>query len=222
MKINTLKLYSANFEAQVAFYNDKLGIPLLNKNTKEASFKLGKSILTLKKSVTFQPYHFAINIPSNQINEALTWLKERVTILKDENNEIQHFKNWSAKAIYFYDEDKNIVEFIARENLHQNSDALFTSKSLVEISEIGVPTTNIESIFNSITKFAPLKKYDGNFERFCAIGNENGLFICINKNIKDWFPINDPAYTSDFEIDFQEHETKYRLQFKNGETIKML
>jgi hypothetical protein len=52
-----------------------------------------------------------------------------------------------------------------------------------------------------------------------AIGDENGLFICINKNKKDWFPTGDKAHSPEFELDFQENGKDHKLEFKN-EQIK--
>lgn len=217
MKIKELKIYTADLSKQIDFYESKIGLKLIEKTEFEASVQIGKSILKLIENDQFQPYHFAINIPSNKVEEALNWLKSRVGILKDEKNEIQDFKSWNAKAIYFYDIDKNIVEFIARKNLGNESHEDFGANSLLEISEIGMAVNNIKTTFNTLKQISNIEKYDGGFEKFCAIGTEHGLFICIDKNIKDWFPTGDKAYSSEFEIRFEENETEYELEFKNEE-----
>ena len=61
-----------------------------------------------------------------------------------------------------------------------------------------------------------LEIYDGSTERFCAIGDENGLFICINKQSKNWFPTNEKAYSSPFKIDFENNGTCFSFEFKDG------
>lgn len=218
MTIQDLKIYTSNLEKQVEFYTTCIGLELLEKTAFEAIFKIGKSTLILKKSTLFKPYHIAINIPSNTINEALNWLKLRVDILKDGNHEIHDFKNWNAKAIYFYDNDNNILELIARQNLNIESSDPFDSKSFLEISEIGLPVNNITETYKALDSIMPIKKYYGNFERFCALGDENGLFICINKNLKTWYPTNDIAYSSEFEINVSTKGKEYQLEFKH-ETI---
>jgi hypothetical protein len=53
--------------------------------------------------------------------------------------------------------------------------------------------------------------FDGDFSSFCAVGNDEGLFILINKNEKKWFPTNDVAYTSDVIV-----KGDYNFAFKNG------
>lgn len=217
MKIKELKIYTENFASQVDFYSKVIGFELVQYADTQATFQIGRSRLRIVKNDQFRPYHFAINIPSNQIKEALYWLKERVEILKDGSSEIQDFDFWNAKAIYFYDMDKNIVECIARNNLKNESQEKFSINSMLEISEIGLPVNNIETTFYTLNRLADVEKFDGGFERFCAIGNENGLFICINKQVKDWYPTGDKAYASEFEIEFVENERTHKLAFKNEE-----
>ncbi|WP_422081033.1 VOC family protein [Ulvibacterium sp.] len=217
MQIKELKIYARNFSKQVEFYAKIIGLTLIDISENQAVFQIGKSKLKIVGSDKFKPYHFAINIPCNQEIRALKWLKERVEILKNGIHEIQDFDFWNAKAIYFYDRDHNIVEFIARKNLQNGTEEEFDVNSLLEISEIGIPVSDIETIFNRLNAMANLQKYDGGFERFCAIGDENGLFICINKQLKDWFPTGDKAHSSAFAIKFKENERDYDLEFSNGE-----
>ncbi|MFT5621150.1 MAG: catechol 2,3-dioxygenase-like lactoylglutathione lyase family enzyme [Chitinophagales bacterium] len=215
MKINELKIYSSNLDQQVEFYSSTLGLELIKRTPVEAKIQIGKSILTLLKNKQSLPYHFAINIPSNMETEALEWLKERVVILKDGQHEIQDFDFWNAKAIYFYDKDKNIVELIARKNLNNQLDGAFNSECLLEISEIGMPVNNIEPIYLSLKATTGIPIFSGDIERFCAIGNEQGLFICIDKQLKDWFPTGEKAHSADFEISFQESDKNFHLDFKD-------
>lgn len=217
MKIKELKIYTSKLSSQIDFYKNVIGFEIIERSDTEGVFKIGKSRLRIIKSDKFLPYHFAINIPCNKEIEALEWLKARVEILKNGNNEIQDFDFWNAKAIYFYDMDKNIVELIARKNLKNESQENFNVHSMIEVSEIGIPVSDVKSVFDSINQIAHLKKFDGEFERFCAIGDEHGLFICINKDIKDWFPTGDTAYSSEFEIKFEEDGKEYNVEFRNEE-----
>ncbi|MDX1762473.1 MAG: hypothetical protein R3218_09995, partial [Christiangramia sp.] len=60
--------------------------------------------------------------------------------------------------------------------------------------------------------------YSGGFERFCAVGDEHGLFICINKEQKDvWFPINDKVFSSSFRVQITEQGFNYDVEFINEE-----
>jgi len=216
MKIKELLLYSNSFSTQFDFYSKVLGLEILLKESNQFKVKIGSSVLCYVQKEKATPYHFAFNIYSNQEKQAMQWLKDKVSILKDNHQEIIDFSAWNAKAIYFYDPDKNIVEFIARKNLNQNSDNLFNSNGILEISEIGVATSNVEKQYHFLNQNIGLSKYSGDFERFCAIGSENGLFICIDKNKKDWFPNNDKAYSSDFMAKIEVNDIIFELEYSSN------
>ena len=213
MKIKELTLYSSNLEVQKEFYENVIGFKVLKSEKDRISLQTGDSILTFANRSNSTPYHFAFNIPANKDQEALEWLKSRVEILRDGENELQDFDFWNARAMYFYDPDHNIVEFIARKNLANYSNELFDANSVLEISEIGWPTDSIERDFKKVNKLSGVDVYDGSFDRFCAVGDEHGLFIMIDKNKKNWFPTNDKAYSSQFEITFYENGEEYQLGF---------
>jgi|GEM_PF-177278 len=217
MKITELIVYTSNLSAQKEFYVDVLNIPLNSESENHIDFIIGNSLLRFKYKLDSKPYHFAINISSNKEYEALIWLKERVTILKHFDDEIIDFINWNAKAIYFYDADRNIVEFIARKNLKTDTAKVFNSNLLLEISEIGVPVNNIEQVYNTLHTTCDLGVYFGNFDKFCAIGEERGLFIVIDKNSKNWFPTNDKAFASDFSLKILANMQQYSVDFSKGE-----
>jgi len=103
-------------------------------------------------------------------------------------------------AICFYYADNNIIEFIARKNLKTDTSVPFNSDSLLEISEIGVPVNCIEQVYNNLYSTNNLGVYFGNFQKFCAIGRERGLFIVIDKNNKNCFPTSDKAFALPFKV----------------------
>ncbi|AOW21895.1 VOC family protein [Urechidicola croceus] len=214
MKIQVLILYTTSLEKQYHFYTKTIGLKSSHKNDTSFAVHVGSSILEFRKSNESKPYHFAFNIPSNKVEEAYQWLNSKVTILPFEEKDIIDFPNWNAKAFYFYDKDNNIVEFISRKNLNQKSNTIFSSNSIINISEMGIGTSNIKQIYNAINELNPIEIFDGNFERFCAIGNEEGLFILVNKNIKNWFPTDDDVYESDFKI-----IGDYNFEYRNGKII---
>jgi catechol-2,3-dioxygenase len=217
MLIHELKIYSSQLAKQVAFYSSKLGIKCIHQTKEQASFQLGSSVLTIESRQNSTPYHFAITIPSNKEHEALNWLKERVKILAAQDIEIHDFNFWNAKAMYFYDSDQNIVEFIARKNLPNENKLSFDRDQLLCISEIGLPTINIEEKFKQLNGIAKVKQFSGGFDRFLAIGDESGLFICVNKNKKNWFPTGDRAHSSNFELHFTNYGKHYYIHFEHDE-----
>ncbi|MDX1699680.1 MAG: hypothetical protein R3250_03630, partial [Melioribacteraceae bacterium] len=164
MNIKELKIYSSNFPEQVRFYSDIIGLKIVNKNDAVVSFQIGRSTLSIEQSISSTPYHFAINVPSNNETAALKWLKTRVDVLRDGDIEVHDFDFWNAKAIYFYDKDKNIVELIARKNLNINSSDEFSPHSFLGISEIGLPTLDIEREYKLLNDKTGIGIYSGIFE----------------------------------------------------------
>lgn len=196
MKILEIEIQTDNIKETETFYSEILGLQLVNKNQNSISFKVGQSKLTYIKSDNINPkYHFAFNIPNNKLEEAILWAKSRLRLIEnDENGIIANFESWNANAIYFYDNNNNIVEFIARFDLENSTEKPFDISVIESISEIGIVSdkpldlaeTLIESYnlvyFNKSTKS----------EKFAALGNDNGLFIIVETNRK-WYPTEQKA-----------------------------
>ncbi|MDC9723901.1 MAG: VOC family protein [Urechidicola sp.] len=216
MKIEELILFTQNLKAQIDFYSKVLEFEMIDCNESSCSFNTGSSMLTFKVKEDSKPYHFAFNIPSNKEKEALHWLKERVTLIPFEEDEIIDFESWNAKALYFYDSDMNIVEFIARKSLNINSSNAFSFKSILNISEMALASTNIKETVAVLNSIKPIKKYSGDYNRFCALGDEEGLFILANPLLKKWFPTDDEIEVSDFII-----KGDFNFEFKNGKFIEL-
>jgi catechol 2,3-dioxygenase-like lactoylglutathione lyase family enzyme len=214
--IKELTLYTQNLVEQIDFYSNVLEFELVYKSKTECSFKLGNSMLTFKIHENTGPYHFAFNIYSNMMQEALNWLKERVELLSFNNKEIVNFESWNAKALYFYDSDKNIVEFIARKNLKMDSNLPFSSKSIINISEIGIASGTMRKTYNEISALKPIELYSGDLDRFGALGNEEGMFILANPIRKKWFPNDDNIHQSNFIV-----KGDYNFEFRNGNIIEI-
>lgn len=217
MKIEELILFTNKLDAQIDFYTTILELPIEISTPEYTSFNIGNSILTFKYKKDATPYHFALNIPSNKEKEALYWLKERVDILSFDDKEIIDFSSWNAKAIYFYDLDNNIIEFISRKNLELNFDQKFSSKSIINISEVGLVSNEIELMFNKLYGINKLDVYSGDFEQFCAVGDEEGLFIIVNNKLRKWFPTGDEIYLSDFII-----KGDFNFEYKKGQIIEIM
>jgi len=200
MKIKTLKIFTSQLQSQINFYNKNLQLPLIKETSTSAQFKIGDSILILEYKANATPYHFAINIPPHKESEALEWLNRRAAILEDNGKKIIDFKSWNAHSIYFYDNDKNIVELISRNNINDERKEKFRENQFLNISEIGLAVSDIEKTVFEINNIKKMKIFDGDYDKFCALGDENGLLILVDKNKKDWFPEDGRAVSSDFEL----------------------
>ena len=214
MKIHKLTVYTNQLQKQLKFYNERFGFSIQTQTEKSFELNIGYSLLRFEQAEQITPYHIAFHIPDRQEKEAANWVEDRTKILKNGADKIVDFSNWSAKSLYFYDEDKNILEFIARDDFSKPKADLFSAKSVVGISEIGLATHSIKDIFKLLNQKCNLEIFDGNLDQFCAIGEPNGLIITIDKNKKDWFPTNDKAYSSDFILDFEHDRKQFQIIFK--------
>lgn len=217
MNFEKIKIYSANLAAQKVFYTTTLGFELLEEKTNSFIVKIGKTALQFLERQGATNYHYAFNIPSNKGAEALAWLKERVEILDWRGAALVDFSDWNAEAVYFYDKDDNIVEFIARKNLNIKVTAKFDIRQVLGISEMGAPTDNVQEVYNRLQQFFPIEMYSGDLTRFAAMGDEHGLFIVINNQQKKWIPREDEAYFSPFEVRLKHQDTFWELKYENGQ-----
>lgn len=215
MKIEYLKLYSSSLEKQKQFYGDLLGLAVNKKSETSIQVQIGYSVLEFEEKEQATNYHIAFHIPARQEEQALEWLLQRTEILKDGDESIIDFSGWKAKSVYFYDADNNIVEFISRSHYFQEESSPFSAKSIVGISEIGLATDDAEEKFRFLNSNCGLQKFTGDYERFCATGDDEGLFIVINKNMKDWIPTGDEAFASPFKIMFSVEQASYQVGFQN-------
>lgn len=220
MKIVSLEISTSRLRKQLRFYRDTLGLEINNEDEDSFEVRLGYSVLKFQESEDATPYHIAFHIPDKQEKKALKWLKTRVEILKNEREEIIDFSGWDAKSVYFYDEDLNILELISRRDFYKPETSDFSEKSFLGIAEVGLATAFIEEKYQFLHQKCGLEVFDGNFETFCAIGDDQGLLITIDKNLKDWFPTGDEAYGSDFKISFEHKGKKCKLVF-NHDRLEM-
>lgn len=220
MKIQELTLYTSQLAAQKEFYGKGFGLPLLHESKESFGVQVGASVLNFVFKKNAKPYHLAFNIPSNQEVEALHWLQQRAQVLNYNGIELIDFVSWNAKSVYCYDPDRNLVELIARKNLFIENKDPFSSKALLNISEVGVPVTDIETCYNQLNELVETPVFDGDFDRFCAVGNEEGLLILINKLKRNWFPTNDRAYSTDFKLTLKMGNTDLPILFQKGQLLK--
>ncbi len=215
MIFKEITFYSSDIKGQKKFYSCTLGFKIISEADNFFTVQAGNTLLSFVFREDATNYHFAFNIPCNQAVQALSWLKQRVTVLDHKGYEIVPFVDWNAEAVYFYDNDKNIVEFIARKNLNNQANTLFSAQNVSEVSEIGLPVDNVESVFDSIRKKFPVQIYSGNLSQFCAAGDERGLFIIIDNNSKKWIPRDDDAFRSPFIVNLEFSGSAFQLIYEN-------
>ncbi len=191
MKINDLTLFTHSLQETLHFYHGLLGFTLLEQTPQAVCFQIGFSRLRFETIENAHPqYHFAFSIPKNKVQEARQWLEQRTPLIPNPESEtITHFVHWNAHAMYFYDPQGNIVEFIAREDLPATPDEHFSPESIMAINEIGlVVDAPLEWAQQYVTK-APVSFFERGpiTETFTALGDDEGLLI-VPQPGRHWFP----------------------------------
>jgi len=193
MNILEIELLSDDISKTELFYNEVLGLPTISKNESSVSFATVATKLTFRSSENLNPvYHFAFDIPNNKLLEAFDWIEKKTEIMEVvPPNKIADFYNWNAKSFYFYDNNGNILEFIARYDLDNQSQKPFDGASILSVSEIGFVSKNVEQQSEemyekySLTVFPKQPKLN----KFIVLGTDTGLFILVEEN-RDWYPTN--------------------------------
>ncbi|MBS1516553.1 MAG: glyoxalase/bleomycin resistance/dioxygenase family protein [Bacteroidetes bacterium] len=195
-------ILSGGKEVISKFYNEKLGFEIVKSSESLISFRAGRSLLTFKTDPEIKSafYHFAFNIPSDQFTAAKNFISksgiELITL--DGDNEF-NFVSWNAHSFYFHDPAGNIVEFISRHNLKNDSGQKFSKGSVIDISEIGLPADDVVSFCGELESESEFPPFTAVSPEFAALGNDNGLLIIV-RNGRRWFPGCAPAKIFPVEI----------------------
>jgi catechol 2,3-dioxygenase-like lactoylglutathione lyase family enzyme len=192
MKIRQIELQTHLLEKLKHFYTEVLGLMLANERPGSFTLYIGESRLRFTSAADGEEpfYHFAFNIPENQLEEAFIWARERVQILQGaDGTELFDFPNWNAHAFYFADPAGNILECIARHDLNNASDHQFSATSLECISEIGLPVQKPLAFCNRVASElgSPFFDRSTSSDQFAAMGDDNGLLIVVPLT-KKWIP----------------------------------
>lgn len=192
MHISAINLLTNDLENTFDFYHNKMGFPVKERRDQYVTFIAGKTDLTFTYSDTHKHpvYHFAFTIPSNKLKEAFDFIQAKTFIMDvPSGSKIADFSNWNADAFYFYDNNNNILEFIARYAIQNQSDQAFSGTSIYAISEIGLVTDKVPVLAQKITEDYDVSIFEHQpaMEQFTVMGDDYGLFILVATE-RTWFP----------------------------------
>lgn len=201
------------------FYSKVLGFKWIMKTEDQIAFQIGTSKLYFLLSVKIRNpiYHFAFDIPVNKLEEALDLAQQKTKIIEYEpDHYIVDFVNWNAKSFYFYDNNGNILECIARFDLNITSENDFNSASIIKISEIGLVTADVLSFCDTLNADYGLDFYEKQPKAptFSVVGNMNGLFIVSGEN-RNWYPTSHKAEPFWTKVVFENRGEVHELFFNS-------
>jgi catechol 2,3-dioxygenase-like lactoylglutathione lyase family enzyme len=188
MLIERVTLLSENLEHQDLFYRDVLGLTV-----ERAEFKVlvhaGETLLEFQQAThNWQgAYHFAFDIPENHVRKAYDRLQYQVEFFPGEHGDIIHHASWDAHSLYFRDPAGNVVELIGRHTQGNASDGTFGPESILHMSEIGLPSEDVQRTVRKLQADLELDVYDSEIPAFSAVGDPQGLIIVTSLD-RIWYP----------------------------------
>ena len=195
MKLLELDLYTPDLEATRLFYVRQLGLPVLSHSASQLTVLIGWTRLTflaVEQPVT--PYHFAINVPRGSLEVLMHYFNFDYLDTQAPGKTIADFPGWRARSCYFYDAVGNLLEFIARTDLHLDDPNLTISDLFQGVSEIGLATEDVTHTTEQIQRRFGIPQFDKATPAvdFNALGDDNGLFI-LSRVGRNWLFSNCPA-----------------------------
>jgi catechol-2,3-dioxygenase len=190
MKLFELQLKIGDLVEARHFYHDILNLPVLLETPDVLALQVGSTRLIFERVVGWQgKYHFAFDVPENQINEATAWITGKAKLATLNGQTIFNSSHkWNANMVYFYDPAGNILEFIGRHNQPNASTEPFSERSIIAISEIGLVTRDVQQTVKWLGDTLGMSVYDGaGSDSFSAVGDESGLFIVVRSG-RVWYP----------------------------------
>jgi catechol-2,3-dioxygenase len=189
MRITELRIKTGDLSNQREYYAHILHLPVIAEKSTWLAIQAGATKLVFEKEEGWRGrYHFAFDVPENQIEAAKVWITRRTSLAKLDGADVFESKNWNAHNLYFYDAAGNILEFIARHNQPNASSQPFSERSLLYVSEIGLATDDVPATVADLSQTLGLGVYDGEgSDSFTAVGDEDGLFIVVKRG-RVWYP----------------------------------
>jgi len=216
MKFKALKLHTENLAAEREFYHTTLGLPVIDDVTDQFTVEVGWSKLTFQESPVPFKYHYCFLIPSNKLDEALTWTEQRTTVINIEGDKKkQFFDDWNAESFYFFDASGNIVEFIVRYDLKNETEEPFDSSQILCVNEMGLPTKDVADSNQILEENLGTSFYKGDQQRFGTNGSAEGIFLLPNYTVKEtWFPTSIALKPLPFEATIENGGNSFQLKFE--------
>lgn len=215
MKITSLKLFTNKLGLEKAFYTQTFGFELMEESSDHFKVRIGWSELIFESSKQSHIYHYCFLIPSNKLTEALVWMGKRMEILDiEKGRKTQFFDTWNAESFYFFDKSGNIVEFIVRYDLQNETNADFDIHQVLCVNEIGMPTNQIGEVNRQLEQKIKTEFWKGNETVFGTNGDQEGLFLLPNYELKDhWFPTTIKIKPVPFEVIVENEGKRYFVEF---------
>ena len=140
-------------------------------------------------------YHYALLVPGDRFDAALTWARDRVELLPGPaGNDVFDFDFWNARACYFHDPAGTIVELIAHAGVGEaGAEGPFRPEELLGLSELGL-VGDPPALAAGLERLG-LKVWSGSVTEpgsLAFVGGKSRTFILAAPG-RGWLPTGRPA-----------------------------
>jgi catechol 2,3-dioxygenase-like lactoylglutathione lyase family enzyme len=186
------------------FYGRQLGLQQKPSRPDAVCFVVGETALEFTAGAGEPFYHFALLVPGNRFQEALSWARLRTELLADpeSGDVVFDFDNWDALACYFHDPAGNIVELIAHRGIEETArDGEFAAAELIGLSELGL-VGHPATMADALEKELGIEAWDGTVSergRLAFIG-EKARTMILSPPERGWLPTGRPAVAYDIQV----------------------
>jgi catechol-2,3-dioxygenase len=198
VQIRQIELAARDLEAQAQFYGETLGLAVAQTDAGViVTVQANDSNLSFHQAPDlWAVYHVAFNIPASSFAAAKQWLAQRVPLLAHQQGADEWvFPNWDARALYFFDADGNLIEFIARKELPAGHSEGFGFGDILCISEAGIVVDGIQATASQLCAGLGIAVYRNTLhDDFAAVGDAHGLLI-LSRIGRPWLSLIQTAET---------------------------
>lgn len=189
VRLRHLRLQTQPLDAMHVFYSETLGFPIIESDHAHFIMRVGDSTIEFVKTTenTKPFYHFAFSISENKLDAAKTWSEARTTVLTNprSGDQVMHFRQWNAHAIYFLDPAGNIGEFIAHHSLPTARSGEFSLDDVLYTSEIGLVVDDVREAVDEMLPLVGVEDMGRVGKNFAAVGDAHGYLIVVPEN-REW------------------------------------
>lgn len=186
------------------FYRSRLGFGVAQPEQGGIAFEVGESRLGFLPASGSPFYHVAFLGPGDRFDAMFDWVCNHVELLPntETGDVVFDFTNWHARAVYFHDPARNIVELIAHRGIGETGAiGAFTASELVGISEVGL-VDDPPALAALLGRVLGLELWDGTAtgEGRLAFVGEKARTLILCRAGRPWLPTGRPAEAHPVEI----------------------